>query len=129
MVSSMSRKPIMQFKRSTLDELRARGLQDPGFREGYEARDALIRLGGMLKQARESSGLTQEELAAKVGMSQPTISRLESGFGPRGPEVETIMRFVHGCDLELIVGTAAPRDVIERQEIGEAAALTFKTLM
>jgi transcriptional regulator with XRE-family HTH domain len=91
-----------------LTELRKRGREFPGFREGYDARDALIRVGEMLRQVREAAGLTQDELADKIGMKQPAISRLESGTGPHGPELDTVMRFVHGCDLELTVG-AKPR--------------------
>jgi transcriptional regulator with XRE-family HTH domain len=87
-----------------LDQLRQLGMTHGGFREGYEARDGLIRLGNLLRQAREVSGLTQETLAIKIGMSQPAISRLESGFGPHGPEMDTVMRFVHGCEAELVVG-------------------------
>ena len=87
-----------------LDQLRDHGLRYEGFREGYEARDGLIRLGNLLRQAREISGLTQETLAIKIGMTQPAISRLESGFGPHGPEMDTVMRFVHGCEAELVVG-------------------------
>lgn len=86
-----------------LDELRARGQEWPGFQEGYAARDALVRMGDMLRQAREASGLTQEALAEKIGMKQSGISRLESGFGPHGPELDTVMRFVHGCNLELVM--------------------------
>ena len=86
-----------------LDQLREHGMQYEGFREGYDARDGLIRLGNLLRQAREVSGLTQETLAVKIGMSQPAISRLESGFGPHGPEMDTVMRFVHGCEAELVV--------------------------
>jgi HTH-type transcriptional regulator / antitoxin HipB len=87
-----------------LDQLREQGMRYDGFREGYEARDGLIRLGNLLRQAREVSGLTQETLGEKIGMTQPAISRLESGFGPHGPEMDTVMRFVHGCEAELVVG-------------------------
>jgi transcriptional regulator with XRE-family HTH domain len=89
-------------------------MTNEGFREGYDARDGLIRLGDMLRMAREASGLTQETLATKIGMSQPAVSRLESGFGPHGPEMDTVMRFVHGCEAELVVsvksraGSASP---------------------
>jgi DNA-binding XRE family transcriptional regulator len=89
-----------------LAELRKQGLQIEGFREGYDARDALIRLGDMLRRVRESAGFAQEELAQKTGMTQPAISRLEAGFGRRGPELDTVMRFVHGCAAELIVSKA-----------------------
>jgi transcriptional regulator with XRE-family HTH domain len=99
-----------------LDELRARGQTQPGFIEGYEARDALVRMGDMLRQAREASGLTQQALARKIGMQQPAISRLESGFGPNGPELETVMRFVHGCDLELVLAVKPRAEVAADSE-------------
>ena len=86
-----------------LEQLRRQGMTHEGFREGYEARDGLIRLGNLLRQAREVSGLTQEMLASKTGMPQPAISRLESGFGPHGPEMDTVVRFVHGCEAQLVV--------------------------
>jgi DNA-binding XRE family transcriptional regulator len=91
-------------KLSKLDEMRARGFQNQGFREGYAGRDALIRLGEMLQQLREASGLTQTQLACRVGMTQPAVSRMESGLGPNGPEIDTVMRFMHGCDFELVIG-------------------------
>src|SRR6516165_6090878 len=89
---------------SKLERLRERGLQTEGFREGYEEREGIIRLGNLLRQAREAAGLTQELLATKIGMSQPGISRLESGLGPHGPELDTVLRYVHGLEAELVVG-------------------------
>ncbi len=84
-----------------LDELRRLGLKSEAFREGYATRDALIRLGTLLRQVREASGMTQLELAERVGMTQPAVSQMESGFGPHGPEIDTVMRFVQGCDFDL----------------------------
>jgi transcriptional regulator with XRE-family HTH domain len=40
----------------------------------------VMTLAERMKQAREKSGLTQTELAKKVGVSQGTIANLESGF-------------------------------------------------
>jgi transcriptional regulator with XRE-family HTH domain len=39
----------------------------------------LAELGPLLKQARKNVGLSQEQLAAPLGMSRATISALESG--------------------------------------------------
>lgn len=87
-----------------LDEMRRRGLRSEAFREGYAARDAIIRLGTLLRRVREASGMTQVELAERVGMTQPAVSRIESGFGPHGPEIDTVIRYVQGCDFELVIG-------------------------
>jgi transcriptional regulator with XRE-family HTH domain len=122
-------------KLSKLEEMRERGLQNEGFREGYTARDALIRLGEMLQQLREASGLTQTQLASRVGMTQPAVSRMESGLGPNGPEIDTVMRFMHGCDFELVIG-AKQRAKSRRQAAASLtttalapAALQYKTVL
>jgi transcriptional regulator with XRE-family HTH domain len=113
---------------SKLTQLRERGLGHEGFREGYEARGALIQLGDMLRRVRESAGLTQGELATRVGMSQPAVSRLESGFGSRGPEIDTVMRFVHGCEAELVVSVKM-RDGQKETPVAAAALVPFSTAM
>lgn len=45
-----------------------------GFDEGYEQ----FKVGVMLRQARESSGLTQEELARRLKTKKTAISRIEN---------------------------------------------------
>jgi transcriptional regulator with XRE-family HTH domain len=111
------------------EELLREGLKYEGFREGYAAREAMIRLGEMLRQTREAAGYTQEFLAKKIGMTQPAISRLESGFGPHGPEMDTVTRFVHGCEAELVVGIKANSKI--RLQAGKLAeqAMAFATLL
>jgi transcriptional regulator with XRE-family HTH domain len=108
------------------EELRRKGMQYEGFREGYAARDAMIRLGHMLRQIREARGHTQESLAAKIGMTQPAISRLESGFGPHGPEMDTVSRYVRGCDAELVIGIKPKDKGIATMDV---EALAFETLV
>jgi len=44
----------------------------------------------MMRGARESQGLTQAELAARLEISQSEISRLEKGEGVNGPTFERI---------------------------------------
>ena len=45
-----------------------------GFDEGYEQ----FKIGFMLRQARESAGLTQEELALRLKTQKTAISRIEN---------------------------------------------------
>ena len=45
-----------------------------GFDEGYKA----FKIGALLKQAREASGLTQEQIATKLHTKKSAISRIEN---------------------------------------------------
>lgn len=62
----------------------------------------------LIRTSRKDSGLSQGELAARAGTSQPAISRYEAGAS--SPSVETLDRLlaVMGARLELSV-TLAPR--------------------
>lgn len=59
----------------------------------------------LLRQARERSGLSQAELAQRLGISQPAVAKLESPHS--NPTVETLDRALRatGHRLELL----APR--------------------
>jgi HTH-type transcriptional regulator/antitoxin HipB len=45
-----------------------------GFDEGYQS----LKIGALLKQAREASGLTQQEIAEKLHTKKSAISRMEN---------------------------------------------------
>ena len=45
-----------------------------GFEEGYEQ----FKVGALLRQARESAGITQEELARRLKTKKTAISRIEN---------------------------------------------------
>ncbi|MCI0582910.1 MAG: helix-turn-helix domain-containing protein [Chloroflexi bacterium] len=53
----------------------------------------------MLRHARRSAGLTQRALAAKTGIPQETIARIEAGRSD--PRVETLDRLLEGCGYGL----------------------------
>jgi HTH-type transcriptional regulator/antitoxin HipB len=64
---------------SDLDKyIRKRKKKDPEFALGFEEGYRELNVGVLLKQAREQAGLTQEELAVKVGTQKTAISRLEN---------------------------------------------------
>ncbi len=52
--------------------------RDRGFAEGYDEGYEQFKIGIVLKQARESAGLTQEELAQKLKTKKTAISRIEN---------------------------------------------------
>lgn len=75
------------------------------YREGYaEARRAFL-IGQAVRERRLALGLTQTELAARAGMTQPALSRLEAGGAV--PTIPVLERISAALDAELIV-TIAP---------------------
>lgn len=72
------------------DEVRARALEDPAFREEWE-RTALARAVALrLVQYRADHQLTQAALARQLNMQQSAIARLEAG--DHTPSIETLQR-------------------------------------
>ena len=59
-----------------------------------------LQLGNSIRERRRALGLTQEQLAEKVGVRQRTISDVESAGAAR---VDTLLRMLVALDLELLV--------------------------
>ena len=77
-----------------------------GFREAYDALEDEVAALGVLLQARKDAGMTQAEVAAKMGVSQPVLARIESSLGSRkhAPSLETLRRYAIACGKRLVIG-------------------------
>ena len=71
------------------------------------ATDDTKRLGEYVRRAREESGITQYELAERLGCKQAAISRLEGGGV--SPNMSTLQRIAAALGLELEI-QMLPRD-------------------
>ncbi len=58
--------------------VRERKQRDPHFAEGHDEGYERFKIGVILKQARESAQLTQEELARRLKTKKTAISRIEN---------------------------------------------------
>ncbi len=56
---------------------------------------------GMVKMARRRAGLSQRELARRSGVTQPTVSRVESGR--MSPTFDTLSALVEACGMQVAV--------------------------
>lgn len=86
----------------TYKEYKKEALKDPALKEAYDALAPEYRLASSLIKARLESKLTQQELAEKAGVTQNTITRLESGT--TNPTIGTVNRVAGtlGKELKLV---------------------------
>ena len=70
-----------------------------------------LQLGSYIRERRRHLGLTQEKLAANVGVRQRTISDIETSAAAR---VDTVLRTLAALDLELVIRPrtkGSPKDI------------------
>src|SRR5271166_4944651 len=70
-----------------------------------------MRSADLLIAGRRRAGLSQEQLASRLGRTQPTIARWESGY--QHPPLESVMEALHACGVELTVRMARYDDSYE----------------
>jgi transcriptional regulator with XRE-family HTH domain len=77
--------------RISVKKVAQRWMEEPGFKEGYDALYDELSLASQLIEARARSGLTQAQVADRMGTSQSAVARLESGTAR--PSLSTLKRF------------------------------------
>ena len=69
-------------------------------------------------KARAAQGLTQAQVAEKIGTTQSAVARMESGRGKHSPSLATLTKYADalGCKLEvrLVRRSRAARDLTGR---------------
>jgi DNA-binding XRE family transcriptional regulator len=58
--------------------IETRKAKDPAFADGFDAGYTDFKIGIVLRQARETAGLTQEQVARRLGTKKSAISRIEN---------------------------------------------------
>src|SRR3954463_2961010 len=80
-------------------------LQQPAVQAEYDAQAEEFALLDELLRARKRAGLTQAEVAARMGTKTPAVARLEAGGGSQrhSPSIATLRRYAEavGCRLEI----------------------------
>jgi transcriptional regulator with XRE-family HTH domain len=73
-----------------------------------------------LRDMRKWAGLTQKALAARSGLSQSHISKMEAPSGP-APTTESLQRYAGGCGARLWIEFRAKPDAPRRRGRAEPA--------
>ena len=62
-----------------ISEMHKKWLEEPKYKKAYDALEEEFVLAGAVMDVRNRAGLTQEELARRVGATQPVVARLDTG--------------------------------------------------
>ena len=82
---------------------------DPKFAKAYDALDDEFAALAALLKARAVAGLTQAEVASRMGVSQPVVARIESSLGKKdhSPSLNTLRRYADACGMKLVIQMVA----------------------
>lgn len=84
----------------TLKEYIAEQMKDPAFKKAWDDLEPEFQVLKAMIKAREKSGISQAELARRLGTKQSVISRLERGAFSKAT-LETIKKVADVLDLRL----------------------------
>ena len=94
----------MAVKGISFSEVKAKALSNPEVKKAYEDETQEEALRAVLIEMKSKSGLTSTEIAARMGVSQPAVSRLERNVS--SASISTLQRYAaaYGMQLKLSLG-------------------------
>ena len=87
----------------THKQLRTKALASAEVKAEYEKLTDEFSLLDEFLKARAAQGLTQAQVAEKIGTTQSAVARMESGSGKHSPSLATLTKYADalGCKLEV----------------------------
>ncbi len=100
-MANMKYKPVSYDPKKSLEK----DLQNHDFKKAYKALEDEFAALDELLAARRQAGMTQEQVAAKMGVSQPSLARVEASLGSHkhSPSLEMLRKYAAAvnCKLEI----------------------------
>jgi DNA-binding XRE family transcriptional regulator len=94
----------MKSNRPTFKSFKEKALQNQEVKEEYNKLKPLFDIKKQLIAARVNRGITQEQIANKIGTSKSNISRLESLNNTYMPNLGTLIKYANALGLKLDIG-------------------------
>ena len=87
----------------THSELKEKALKRKNVKSAYEALEPEFKLLRELLNARQKAGLSQAQIAERMGTKAPAVTRLESSLssGKHSPSIATIKKYADALDCHL----------------------------
>jgi len=86
---------------TSIAKLKKKWQADPEFRKAHEALKAEFAIARQLIAARSRAGLSQAEVARRMGTTQSAVARLESG--QRLPAMSSLQRYATAIGHDVVV--------------------------
>lgn len=113
----------MNLVQPSLEEL----LTTPEARAAFEAKSAALEAAELIRGFRRRAvaadgtvGISQDELARRIGTSQARVSQIENGEGRDGPSYALLRRIAFACGIDW---TLMLRSIVEGASSGPAVAM------
>ncbi len=87
----------------THKEVKSRALERPDVKAEYDRLDEEFAFLDEFLKARAAAGVSQAEIAERMGTTQSAVARLESGRGKHSPSLATLRKYARalGCRIDL----------------------------
>jgi len=94
----------MKINRPNLEDFKSKALKNADVKTEYDALTPLFSIKKQLIATRLDKGITQEQIAEKIGTSKSNISRLESLNNTYMPNLGTLIRYAEALGFRLNIG-------------------------
>ena len=102
--------------------LRARALARPDVKAEYERLKTEFTFLDQILAARKAAGLTQAEIARRIGTTQSAVARLESSSGKSLPSLATLHKYADAIGCRVEIKLVKGRDLTSRSNGRTASA-------
>lgn len=110
----MSPRTVSPVGTSAVDASRRRRRGNPGYQAAQERLAPYERIARFVIMRRAELGLTQKQLAGRMGTSHSAVSRIESG--QHRTSVATLERLAHALEVRFVMGfESGPEDAPVRE--------------
>jgi len=91
--------------RANLKEELAQAMLRPGFKQAWDALEEEYAALGEVLKTRKAAGLTQEQVAQRMGTTKSAVSRLEASIrsDKHSPSFATLRKYAHACGKRLVI--------------------------
>ena len=89
--------------RNSLKRFKVQALKRPDVKREYERLGEEFAFLDEILKARAAAGLTQAEIAARIGTTQSAVARLESATAEHSPSIATLQRYASALGYKLQV--------------------------